>query len=45
MNKLTEIAMATRIATSTYAMFGPGVLVVMAVLGIAIALAIPPTRA
>ena len=45
MSKLTEIAMATRTATLTYAVFGPGVLVVMAVLGVVIALAIPPTRA
>ncbi len=44
MTKLTEIAMATRIATSTYAVFGPGVLVVMAVVGIVIALGIQPTR-
>ena len=42
MSKLTRIAMATRTTTSTYAVFGPGVLIVMTLAGIVMALAIPP---
>ena len=44
MSSLTRIAWQTGTTTSTYGVFGPGILVLMTLVAIVLALAIPPTR-